>query len=119
VVRRQGVEPLRVGPVRGYTKKYAHHVMLRKHIEFFKTRGINIHHPKHMTWWYRPSHQRFAARYNRQWGRWIEENPGATKARVLRKADQMRAKYAAHYPKLGPAGCKPRGCRASMPVALQ
>lgn len=134
--RGQGFRVTRVGRVRGYTRKYvafnarnarrnlsmrtgytrvqsdAHHVMPRKFEKrFFRSKGINIHDPKNMTWWYRPSHQRYAGRYNRQWEKWIDAHPNATRAQVLRKANAMRAQYAHLYGKPGPAGCKPGRCR--------
>lgn len=133
-VEKQGVKVTKVGKVRGFTKKYkafnaenyrhnlsmhtgygrveadAHHIMPRFREAYFKARGINIHHPKNLTWWYRPSHAKFAAQYNREWQTWINKHPRATKKQVRAQARRMYLKYLEHYAKPGPGGCKVYDC---------
>lgn len=133
--KKQGLKITKVGKVTGFKKKFrsftprhvrhnlsmhtgftrlqsdAHHIMPKKFDWFFAPRGININHPKNLTWWYRPSHQKFASRYNREWAEWIRRNPNASKSQVLRRAQYMRAKFAGHYSKPLPGGCKVVVCR--------
>lgn len=134
---KQGLKVKEVSKVQGYIRKYrtfnarnarrnlsihsgytrldadAHHVMPQEHRPFFAQRGINIDHPKHMTWWYRPSHQKLAAKYNRKWQKWISKHPNASKKQVLKKARKMKAKYAKHYHRPGSPGCKKYDCLAA------
>lgn len=133
-VEKQGVEVTSVGKVRGITKKYraftvkhyrhnlsmhtgysrveadAHHIMPRKFEDFFAGKGINIHHPANMEWWYRPSHQKYSTRYNRLWDGWIKNNRSANKKRVRAYARRMHLKYLDKYAKPGPGGCKVYTC---------
>lgn len=135
-LQKQGKTNIKVGKIKGLTKKFrsftarnarhnlsmktgytrvdsdAHHVMPQRNKGWFSERGININHPKHMTWWYRPSHQKYANEYNRKWQRFIDDNPNASKSATLKQARKMRAEYQDKYAPPGPAGCRVHNCRS-------
>jgi hypothetical protein len=71
----------------------AHHVFAQKYTNFFIEKGINIHHPRYMTWWESPFHQRNAAGYNDAWFEFIRKNPDATAAQILGKGKELMNKH--------------------------
>ncbi|HNU34810.1 MAG TPA: RHS repeat-associated core domain-containing protein [Bacteroidia bacterium] len=58
----------------------AHHVFPQaKRFQTQWTRvGLNIHHPKNLTWWSRSAHRSLSNSYNKKWDKFFKINPKAT-----------------------------------------
>jgi len=72
---------------------HAHHVFPQKYKEFFLDKGINIHDPRHMTWWDGSTHLPNAKGYNDAWFEFIRKNPDTTPAQILEKGKQLMNKH--------------------------
>ncbi|MGP9504336.1 hypothetical protein ACT3TS_19260 [Specibacter sp. AOP5-B1-6] len=80
----------------------AHHTMPQIYNEYFGPKGIQIHDPSFGLWLVSTAgvannHSALAAAYNRDWKRWIDQNPNATKATVLQFNAAITAVYAGFY----------------------
>lgn len=79
-----------------------HHTMPQIYNEYFGPKGILIHDPSFGLWWVSTAgvannDSALSAAYNRDWKRWIDQNPNATKATVLQFNTSITAAYAAYY----------------------
>jgi hypothetical protein len=72
---------------------HAHHVFPQEFEQFFFDRGVNIHHPKHMTWWESNTHLPNAKGYNDVWFEFMKKNPDATSVQILEKGKQLMNKH--------------------------
>lgn len=78
------------------------HTMPQIYNEYFGPKGILIHDPSFGLWWVSTAgvannHSDLSAAYNRDWKRWIDQNPNATKATVLQFNAAIKAVYAGFY----------------------
>ncbi|WP_343319562.1 hypothetical protein AAFM46_03355 [Arthrobacter sp. TMP15] len=79
-----------------------HHTMPLAFSTYFGSKGIQIRDPQFGLWWVSTAgvannHSSLAAGYNRDWKRWIDQNPNATKATVLQFNASIKAVYAGCY----------------------
>lgn len=51
----------------------AHHNLPQKFVDFFESKGINIHDPKYGAWVERTKHRSEAYAYNKDWERYIRD----------------------------------------------
>ena len=72
---------------------HAHHIFPQKYKQTFLDKGINIHDPKHMTWWEGNSHLPNAKGYNDAWLEFISKNPEVTPDKILDKGRQLMKKH--------------------------
>lgn len=98
----------------GYTRieHHAHHVYPSQFRDFFTGKGMRIDAPENLRWWWGPSHLSNARVYNKEWQRWINNNPGASVSQVKNFGTKMDRKYSQFYAPPGPAGCGAVTCRA-------
>ena len=94
LIQRTGYDP---GP-----RCQTHHTMPQIYNEYFGPKGILIHDPSFGLWWVSTAgvannHSDLSASYNRDWKRWIDQNPNATKATVLQFNAAIKAVYAGFY----------------------
>jgi hypothetical protein len=54
---------------------------------------MNIHHPKHLTWWEGKAHQSAASGYNAEWQSFFEANQGAAKVQILEEGKRIMNLY--------------------------
>ena len=79
-----------------------HHTMPQIYNEYFGPKGILIHDPSFGLWWVSTAgvannHSDLSAAYNRDWKRWIDQNPNATKVTVLQFNAAIKSVYAGFY----------------------
>ncbi|MGN5732561.1 hypothetical protein [Arthrobacter psychrochitiniphilus] len=79
-----------------------HHTMPQAFSTYFGPKGIQIHDPQFGLWWdstagVASNHSDLSAQYNRDWKKWIDQNPNATKTTVLQFNTSMKIIYSKYF----------------------
>jgi len=76
-------------------KAEAHHVLPQtsEFMNFFKSKGFNVHDPRFGTWVEKQTHAKWSYEYNAYWRDYIRKYPDASPEQVLNYARTLAKKY--------------------------
>jgi hypothetical protein len=94
----QGIEKIYGGPPKDGNTYVGHHNFPVKYGEKFEKLGIDTSNPAWGSWVRERDHQGFSAQYERDWGSFFDNNPGATRADALKFGRELGNKYGYKVP---------------------
>lgn len=72
----------------------AHHILAQKfNKKSFNRAGLNIHHPRYLTWWDESSHRSNAKAYNLQWENYLLDHPEASRQEYIDQAKYIMSQF--------------------------